>query len=141
MPNTPEYKQSTMLAIQKAKEDMTNSSVKEMQKKLQYYYPDLKADGLYGKKTIAAIRGFEDMMNKEPLSQQELIDKAVEVYGEDYIMKSEMQQMEEYFGLPKIKKGKGREMLIEEGMREIKNEGVRRHNKAKRKSDRIKGSY
>ena len=25
--------------------------------------------------------------------------------------------------------------------REIKNEGVRRHNKAKRKSDRIKGSY
>ena len=97
MPNTPEYKQSTVLSIQKAKEEMTNSSVTEMQKKLRYYYPELKVDGLYGDKTIAAIKGFESMIDKEPMSEQELIDQAVETYGEDYVMKSEMQQMEEYF--------------------------------------------
>ena len=97
MPNTPEYKKATMLSVQKAKEEMTNSSVKDMQEKLRYYYPELKVDGLYGKNTIAAIKGFENMMKKEPMSVQEQIDKAVETYGEDYVMKSEMQQMEEYF--------------------------------------------
>ena len=97
MPNTPEYRQSTMLAIKKAKEETTNSNVREMQEKLRYYYKELKVDGLYGKNTIAAIKGFESMMDKEPMSEQELIDQAVETYGEDYVMKSEMQQMEEYF--------------------------------------------
>ena len=76
MPNTPEYKKATMLAVQKAKEEMTNSSVKDMQEKLRYYYPELKVDGLYGKNTIAAIKGFENMMKKEPMSVQEQIDKA-----------------------------------------------------------------
>ena len=106
MPNTPEYKQSTMLAVQKAKEEMTNSSVKDMQEKLRYYYPELKVDGLYGKNTIAAIKGFENMMDKEPMSQQELIDKAVETYGPEHIMKSEMQQMQEFLNKDSSATGK-----------------------------------
>jgi len=78
-------------------EGMTNKNVRDLQKLLQYYYPEVgkgKQFGMYDRETIQAINSFYE---KEYWTTDRRIDKAKEMYGEDYIMKSEMQQMQEYF--------------------------------------------
>jgi hypothetical protein len=80
-----------------APEGMTNKNVRDLQKQLQYYYPDVgkgKQFGMYDRETISAVN---DFYKKHFWTEERLIDKAKEKFGEDYIMKSEMQQMEEYF--------------------------------------------
>ena len=78
-------------------EGMTNKNVRELQKLLQYYYPEVgkgKQLGMYDRETIQAINSFYE---KEYWTENRMIEKAKEKFGEDYIMKSEMQQMQEYF--------------------------------------------
>ena len=77
-------------------EGMTNKNVRELQKLLQYYYPEVgkgKQLGMYDRQTIQAINSFYE---KEYWTENRMIE-AKEKFGEDYIMKSEMQQMQEYF--------------------------------------------
>jgi hypothetical protein len=78
-------------------EGMTNKNVRELQKLLQYYYPEVgkgKQFGMYDRETIQAINSFYE---KEYWTQETRIETPQAKFGEDYIMKSEMQQMQEYF--------------------------------------------
>tara|TARA_R110000824_G_scaffold11938_1_gene52514 strand:- start:13400 stop:13777 length:378 start_codon:yes stop_codon:yes gene_type:complete len=80
-----------------APEGMTNKNVRNLQKQLQYYYPDVgkgKQLGMYDRETIAAVN---DFYKTHFWTEERRLEKAKEMYGEEYVMKSEMQQMQEYF--------------------------------------------
>ena len=96
MPLTDEYSQQVHEAYQatQEKDGMTNANLTKLQKLLQYYPENkgLKVDGRYGGNTIEAINVFYDKYywTKER-KMQELKDR----HGEKYIMRSEMEGMEE----------------------------------------------
>ena len=94
MPLTPEYSEKVHKAYQatQAEGGMTNKNVKILQKLLKYYpeNKDLEAGGFYDKETIAAINSFyKDYYWTEERKMQKLID----MHGEDFIMKSELEGM------------------------------------------------
>ena len=49
---------------------------------------------MYDRETIAAVN---DFYKTHFWTEERRIEKAKEMYGEEYVMKSEMQQMQEYF--------------------------------------------
>ena len=94
MPLTPEYSEKVHKAYEatQAKDGMTNKNVKILQKLLKYYpeNKDLEAKGFYGGETIKAINSFyKDYYWTEERKMQKLID----MHGEDFIMKSELEAM------------------------------------------------
>ena len=77
-------------------EGMTNKNVRDLQKLLQYYYPEVgkgKQFGMYDRETIQAVNSFYE---KEYWTEDRMIETAKKKFGPEYIMKSEMQQMQEF---------------------------------------------
>ena len=77
-------------------EGMTNKNVRDLQKLLQYYYPGVgegKQLGMYDRQTIQAVNSFYE---KEYWTEDRLVERAKEKYGPEHVMKSEMQQMQEF---------------------------------------------
>jgi hypothetical protein len=94
MPLTEKYTNKVHEAYQatQAKGGMTNKNVTKVQKLLKYYYPELKVDGWYGGETIEAINGFYE---KYYWTKERRLQEAKDKHGEDYIMKSELEAMQE----------------------------------------------
>ena len=96
MPDTKKYEDKVHQAYQAIqKEDgMTNANVLELQKLLKYYpeHKDLELDGFYGKGTIEAVESF---YGKHYWTPERRLEKAQDLYGEKYIMQSEMDAMRE----------------------------------------------
>ena len=96
MPLTDKYSKKVHEAYQatQEKDGMTNPNLKKLQKLLQYYPENkgLKVDGRYGGNTIEAINVFYDKYYWTP---ERKMERMVELHGEEYIMRSEMEGMME----------------------------------------------
>jgi len=94
MPLTEKYTNKVHKAYQATQEKggMTNKNITKVQKLLKYYSPELKVDGFYGGETIEAINSFYEKYYWTP---ERRLQKAKDTFGEDYIMKSEMEAMQE----------------------------------------------
>ena len=94
MPQTEEYSQRVHNAFEltQGKDGMTNANVKSLQKLLAYYpeNSDLEIDGSYGKNTIAAVKSF---YKNDYWTDDRKLQSLKDMHGEEYIMKSEMEQM------------------------------------------------
>ena len=94
MPLTEEYSNKVHQAFQAIKKEdgMTNANVLELQNLLKGYseYEDLEPDGFYGKGTIEAVESF---YGKHFWTPERRLEKAQDLYGEKYIMQSEMESM------------------------------------------------
>jgi len=96
MPLTEEYSQKVHEAYQatQEKDGMTNPNLKKLQKLLKYYPENkgLKVDGFYGGNTIDAVKSFYDDYY---WTSERKMERMVELHGEEYIMRSEMEGMME----------------------------------------------
>ena len=94
MPLTEEYSNKVHQAFEAIqKEDgMTNTSVLELQKLLQYYpeNENLELGGFYDNSTIEAVKSF---YSKHYWTPDRRLQEAKDRYGEKYIMQSEMESM------------------------------------------------
>tara|TARA_R100001244_G_scaffold85614_1_gene65508 strand:- start:222 stop:545 length:324 start_codon:yes stop_codon:yes gene_type:complete len=96
MPLTPEYSEKVHEAYQatQEKDGMTSVNLKKLQKLLKYYPENkgLKVDGFYGGNTINAVKSFYDDYY---WTSERKMERMVELHGEEYIMRSEMEGMME----------------------------------------------
>ena len=96
MPLTEEYSKKVHEAYQvtQEKDGMTSANLKKLQKLLKYYPENkgLKVDGFYGGNTIDAVKSFYDDYY---WTSERKMERMVELHGEEYIMRSEMEGMME----------------------------------------------
>ena len=96
MPYTQEYSDKIDSAYKATQEEdgMTYENVARLQELLRYYpeNKDLSIDGQYGDDTVKAVNSFYDEHYWTP---ERRLEKAQDLYGEKYIMQSELESMKE----------------------------------------------